>query len=70
MGKIYLVRHGQTESNVNKKFQGLTDVPLNAIGLEQAEKVGKHLSQYSFAKIYSSPLTRAKTTAEEISKAS
>ena len=37
MGKIYLIRHGETDSNKGHRFQGRINMPLNAKGLEQSE---------------------------------
>ena len=62
---IYIVRHGETDWNVQLKLQGRADIPLNATGIEQAEQTGAHLKKagISFAKVYPSPLQRAVKTA-------
>ena len=44
MGKIYLIRHGETEANKTFQFQGHIDNPLNSKGLCQAAALGQHLS--------------------------
>jgi len=62
--KIYLVRHGETDWNLNHKMQGQVDVPLNATGLNQAEKLKETLEHYDFDICYCSPLKRAAKTAE------
>ena len=62
--KLYLVRHGQTDWNLNHKAQGQTDIPLNATGIRQAEELGDKLKNYQFDKCYVSPLKRAAQTAE------
>lgn len=58
-----MVRHGETDANVNDIIQGQTDVPLNSNGLRQAQCVGRRLKDYSFDAIYSSDLSRAMVTA-------
>ncbi len=63
---IYLIRHGETEYNKQKRLQGVGDIPLNARGIELAEKTAEGLREISFDKIYTSPLIRAKKTAEII----
>lgn len=57
---IYLIRHGETEYNRQKRLQGVGDIPLNARGIELAEKTAEGLREISFDKIYTSPLIRAK----------
>ena len=66
--RFILVRHGETKWNQENIFRGQTDIPLNENGLKQAELTGKALSLLSFAKIYASPLLRARQTAEAIAK--
>lgn len=66
MTKIYLVRHGETDWNVQGIIQGQTDVPLNDIGKHQALQCGEYLSKKDFDMIISSPLKRAKESAEII----
>lgn len=60
------VRHGQTDWNAAGRFQGHTDVPLNEVGRRQAEAVADMLKAVPFARIVSSPLIRARHTAEAI----
>lgn len=64
--EIYFVRHGETEWNKLKKFQGLCDSPLTEKGILQAKLLSKHLKDIKFDKIYSSNLKRAKDTAKII----
>lgn len=64
--EIYVVRHGLTDWNRERKLQGQTDIPLNKEGEEQAEVMRERLSQIKFDKVYSSDLLRAKRTAEII----
>ena len=64
--KIYLIRHGETDWNVAGKLQGIEDIPLNKDGIKQAHVCGKALSGTAVAGILSSPLARARDTAEII----
>lgn len=61
--RVYLVRHGQTEWNTNKRAQGHTDIPLDEVGLSQAEAVGRLFSQASVGLVLASDLKRAHQTA-------
>ncbi len=64
--RLILVRHGTTDWNEIGRCQGISDVPLNSTGIEQAEKVAFSLKDDRVDCIYSSDLIRAKTTAEKI----
>lgn len=61
---IYIARHGETEWNVEHRFQGQMDSPLTTNGLKQAEGLAKELRNFHFDAIFSSDLLRAKRTAE------
>jgi broad specificity phosphatase PhoE len=61
---IYLVRHGSTEWSVAHRHTGATDLPLTERGLGEVESLGARLRSESFATAMSSPLLRARTTAE------
>ena len=61
MDLIYL-RHGQTQWNLERKFQGRTDIPLNETGIDGAKKAYRILQKYSFDAVYCSPLQRARQT--------
>ncbi len=63
---IYIVRHGETDHNLNGIIQGQTDVALNPKGTEQASLAGQKLRNVKFDAVYASDLTRAKRTAEII----
>mgnify|MGYP000938566794 CR=1 FL=1 len=65
---IYLVRHGETDWNLEQKYQGQQDIPLNATGLNQAQIAAENLSGINFSALYSSDLIRAVQTAQEISR--
>ena len=61
--RIILTRHGETEWNRIHRFQGRSDVPLNAIGRAQAEALAEALKDEPIGAFYSSPLSRAQETA-------
>lgn len=67
--RILLVRHGQTDWNVEKKAQGHTDIPLNEVGLEQAKQAAEALEPEGIKHILSSDLKRASETARIIAEA-
>jgi probable phosphoglycerate mutase len=62
--QLCIVRHGETAWNAEHRVQGQLDVPLNAIGLTQAQAAAKVLGQEKFDVIYSSDLSRARQTAQ------
>ena len=61
---LFLVRHGETDWNAAGRWQGQTDVPLNARGRDQAREVAGRLRAGGIAAIASSDLLRARATAE------
>lgn len=64
---IYIVRHGQTDWNLEGRYQGHKDIELNSKGILQAEKIKVKLKDKNFSKVFSSPLKRAYQTAQIIS---
>jgi len=67
MTEIVFVRHGQTRSNIERLLHGRTDEPLNRLGLWQADRVAERVSSLGTMDVlYSSPLSRARVTAERI----
>jgi uncharacterized phosphatase len=66
MTSLYLVRHGETDWNAQRRIQGSTDIPLNAMGRSQASTTGRLLARREWDGIYSSPLSRAFETASII----
>ena len=67
MLKLYLVRHGQTFWNVEKRIQGQAESDLTPEGVRQSELLGKRLSQVEFDCIYVSPLRRTLQTLKAMS---
>lgn len=63
---IYIVRHGQTDYNVIGMYGGRIDVPLNDVGIKQAQELHEKLKNIKFDLVYSSPLQRAFKTAQII----
>jgi uncharacterized phosphatase len=61
---IYVIRHGQTDLNKERRMQGRLGFPLNEIGIEQAERLRDELRDIKFDIVYSSPQERAIQTAE------
>lgn len=64
--KLIIIRHGETQYNVERRLQGWTDVPLNDNGHLQAQKLAQRLSYEQIHHIYSSDHQRAHTTATYI----
>ena len=62
--EIFMVRHGETEWNRQRRLQGRTDIPLNDAGLAEARRAAKALRDVNFDRIFTSPLQRARKTAE------
>ena len=62
--EIYIIRHGKTDWNINRRLQGRTDTELNQEGIDLAIKTGEGLKDVEFDAVYSSPLKRAYKTAE------
>ena len=69
MRKIILVRHGQTNSNIEGTTQGHTDTSLNETGIVQAQKTGEYIRKnYDISESWSSDLTRCQMTINQITK--
>ena len=65
---LILMRHGQTDWNVNGRYMGWMDEALNEEGLRQAERVAQRLDQWPISAVYSSPLKRAVRTADRVAR--
>jgi probable phosphoglycerate mutase len=66
MKRLILVRHGETDWNAENRLQGQQDVPLNEIGIHQADDIARALADESLDVIYTSDLIRASETAARI----
>ena len=62
--ELYLVRHGETEWSRVRRHTGRTDLPLSPVGEAEARALGQHLRGLEVDRVLSSPLTRARATAE------
>lgn len=66
--KLYFARHGQTDENVNMAGSPADDAPLNQLGIQQAKNLAVELKDVKFDTIISSPLNRARQTAELVNE--
>ena len=64
LSKVYLVRHGETAWTISRQHTGRTDMPLTEQGEHDAQALSARLKGMSFAKVLTSPLQRARRTAE------
>ncbi len=62
MGKLVLVRHGQSQWNLENRFTGWVDVSITALGVEEAHRAGRELKGISFDVAFTSELKRAQET--------
>lgn len=63
-----LFRHGQTDWNINFLLQGITDIPMNATGIEQVRSASRAINRENWDVLLTSPLGRARQTAEIIAE--
>ncbi len=66
---IGLLRHGQTDWNIDFRLQGVTDIPLNETGIGQARLAAEMISAADWDLILTSPLSRARDTAKIVADA-
>ncbi|MEA2265082.1 MAG: hypothetical protein QOE27_665 [Solirubrobacteraceae bacterium] len=64
--RLYVIRHGQTERSAGHVYSGQADVPLTALGRDQAREAGARLAGAEIDAIISSPLSRARDTGAAI----
>jgi len=64
--RVYLARHGRTAYNLEGRFQGQQEIPLDDTGRAQAGELAERAVAYGFRALWSSPLLRARETAEAI----
>lgn len=64
--RLILIRHGETDWNIEGRYQGQEDPPLNEQGLKQARQLARDIAKLDIDVLYSSPLLRASQTAEII----
>lgn len=66
MSQLVIIRHGQSQWNLENRFTGWVDVPLSAQGIEEAKAAGEKLKAYTFNEAYTSDLQRAQHTLQYI----
>ncbi|MFZ4437984.1 MAG: histidine phosphatase family protein [Syntrophales bacterium] len=66
--ELILIRHGETTWNKDGRVQGLSDIELSGVGLNQAQKLALSIQDINIKAVYSSPLKRAYQTAQIINK--
>lgn len=64
--RLYLIRHGETDWNVENRYQGQIDSTLSDRGRVQTERLAEALAQVPLQAVYSSPLSRARETAQVV----
>lgn len=66
MLRLYMMRHGETVWNTERRYQGMTDIELSDTGIRQARCAAERFKNIDIDKIYCSPLKRAMSTAKPI----
>lgn len=69
MTRLFLIRHGRSTWNAARRIQGQADPPLDEVGREQARRLAERLRDDPPAALYTSPLQRARETAEILGQA-
>ncbi|MBQ8683310.1 MAG: histidine phosphatase family protein [Clostridia bacterium] len=70
MTRLYFIRHGESESNIDARFTGQLDIPLSEKGREQAKLTAAYLREVPFTAVYASDLSRAYETGQIIAEQS
>ena len=66
--RLFLLRHGETQANLEQRYQGQGESHLSELGLDESQKLAKFLSKENFSAVYSSSLIRSYETARLIAK--
>ncbi len=66
--RLFLLRHGETQANIEQRYQGQGESHLSELGLKESEELSKYLSKENFAAVYSSTLSRSHETAKIVAK--
>ena len=66
--RLLLIRHGESTANAEHRLQGHLDIPLNDRGRRESDLLAERLSRLTIDALYSSPLSRARETAETVAK--
>jgi probable phosphoglycerate mutase len=64
MPQVHIVRHGQTAWSLSGQHTGRSDIPLTAVGEDEARRIGKRLAGMTYAHVWTSPSQRARRTCE------
>lgn len=65
---LFLIRHGQTDANLTRRFVGRTDIPLDPLGVAQAARIADRMRNEPLDALFTSPMLRARQTAEAVSR--
>jgi len=66
---LYLIRHGETDWNKERRIQGHSDIHLNDLGKKQVQQLARYMSAHSFSHVYTSDLRRAYDTGKPLADA-
>lgn len=66
--RLFLIRHGETQANIEQRYQGQGESHLSELGIEESEELSNFLAKEEFCAIYSSTLSRSYETAKLIAK--